>query len=1003
MKALIIGSSRGIQHIDSDESYPMALLKDRRGRRAIDWALSALDKVGIEDVIFIGGYHIEKVILSYPKLKFYYNTEWENGIDLQALYCASIELDGPCVIVRSDVVFHVDALQQLLDTDVDVAIGVESIHSQPNSTTSDAFTGIAVLSKHATDELKRKIESFHEDDCYDTGNMPSLIDAFSELNIPVTIIELGNNYAQIHTPQSLARFVFNTKAQTLERLQPLLKQASILDQCRFTVKEWQDNSEKVLARIQISYPEGLLIIRSSALSEDSWNESQAGYFNSVLGIDARHSESIYKAIESVIESFIANGSNHEFDEVFVQPYLDSVDLSGVLFTRNVQTAAPYIIVNYDNTTKRTDTVTSGKGEDLKTTIIYKQCLPEGITDKHMAHLTTVVQEIEELTGHDSLDIEFAFDKEGNCYILQVRVLVLDKQLSRVDDEDFHQELDLLKNFINEIMKQCPNLLCDRTILSNMPDWNPAEIIGVSPRPLALSLFQYIITDRIWGKARAASGYRDTYPEPLVVALSGHPYVDTRASFNSFIPASLDEKIAEKLVDYYLCRLEAIPEFHDKVEFEIAITCLDFNFAKQRKRLMENGFAEVEVEEIRKSLFLLTDDIICGRVASIEKQMAQVSILAPRREKALRTKPNSPLSFAKTIDFLLSDCMRFGTLPFSIVARYAFIASSFLKSLETVNTFLPEEIGLLQQSIPTVATEILEDFDKLRTGRLSRYKFLIKYGHLRPGTYDIRCPSYNEAPEFYLGNIDKSKLGRCNIHASKEGENLFCEKELIINSLIKKAGFSFSVSELWNFIVSAISAREKAKYEYTKNLSAAISLIAEFGESLGFSADDLSFLSIHEILRLSVGSQSIVARKTMARSIHLNRKNYSLHESVELPHMIISHKDVDCFQLLKWHPNYISSKRITGSVTDIDSIDKTADLQGEIVLIESADPGYDWLFGMGIGGLVTKYGGAASHMAIRAAELSIPAAIGCGDVIYNRILKAQVIEIDCSAQIIRVIR
>ena len=38
----------------------------------------------------------------------------------------------------------------------------------------------------------------------------------------------------------------------------------------------------------------------------------------------------------------------------------------------------------------------------------------------------------------------------------------------------------------------------------------------------------------------------------------------------------------------------------------------------------------------------------------------------------------------------------------------------------------------------------------------------------------------------------------------------------------------------------------------------------------------------------------------------------------------------------------------------------------------------------IKGLITKYGGVNSHMAIRCAELSVPAAIGVGEVIYNKI-------------------
>ena len=52
------------------------------------------------------------------------------------------------------------------------------------------------------------------------------------------------------------------------------------------------------------------------------------------------------------------------------------------------------------------------------------------------------------------------------------------------------------------------------------------------------------------------------------------------------------------------------------------------------------------------------------------------------------------------------------------------------------------------------------------------------------------------------------------------------------------------------------------------------------------------------------------------------------------------------------------------------------LKDKLVLIENADPGYDWLFNIfKIKGLITKFGGSNSHMAIRCNELQIPAAIG----------------------------
>ena len=74
-----------------------------------------------------------------------------------------------------------------------------------------------------------------------------------------------------------------------------------------------------------------------------------------------------------------------------------------------------------------------------------------------------------------------------------------------------------------------------------------------------------------------------------------------------------------------------------------------------------------------------------------------------------------------------------------------------------------------------------------------------------------------------------------------------------------------------------------------------------------------------------------------------------------------------------------------------------------MLITQADPGYDWLFGQGIAGLVTLFGGANSHMAIRSAEFGLPAAIGVGENTYRKLLTASVIELSPANRILRVVQ
>ena len=76
------------------------------------------------------------------------------------------------------------------------------------------------------------------------------------------------------------------------------------------------------------------------------------------------------------------------------------------------------------------------------------------------------------------------------------------------------------------------------------------------------------------------------------------------------------------------------------------------------------------------------------------------------------------------------------------------------------------------------------------------------------------------------------------------------------------------------------------------------------------------------------------------------------------------------------------------------------LEKKIVLIENADPGFDWIFNLNIKGLLTRYGGANSHMAIRCNELGIPAAIGIGDKIFEEIKIQKELQLYCKLKTIK---
>ena len=99
----------------------------------------------------------------------------------------------------------------------------------------------------------------------------------------------------------------------------------------------------------------------------------------------------------------------------------------------------------------------------------------------------VIQLIEELLvlfGGQAVDLEFAFTGkgQGKLWLLQARPLIMAKKPET--DEKQVERLKLIEEKIQQGLKPHPFLMGKRTVWGIMPDWNPAEIIGVRPKPLA---------------------------------------------------------------------------------------------------------------------------------------------------------------------------------------------------------------------------------------------------------------------------------------------------------------------------------------------------------------------------------------------------------------------------------------------------------------------------------------------------------------------------------------
>jgi choline kinase len=831
-QVVILGAGRGVRG-----SVPSAIIEIDERSSVMDWLLDSIAAIDRPRVTFVGGYKADEVIERYPDVRMVLNRDWARTGPARSLGLAQVDAGDRIFVCYSDVVFRRAAGAALRDAAGDVVIAVDTtwrarydarsrldldgaekvrlasgavreVGPGVDTDAADAeFAGLLRLSGRAPEVA---FEAVRAGALRPTATLPDLLRYLLDHGLDVTAVDLVGDWAELDAKQDLARFVLGTKAESLERLRKMNHGGEIGALVSFTHGEWLVNRAAVVDKVLADVPGDKLIVRSSALLEDSWFESSAGRHDSVLDVD-RTPDALGAAVDQVFASYRAPESGNQ---VLVQEMLDDVALSGVVMTRQHALGAPYYVVNFDDTTARTDTVTGGG--DARSVFLHRGSALRPDLPPQLADVLRVVQNIERLVGHDSLDIEFAGTRGGVVHVLQVRPIAVTHGREPIDDDDVARALGDARRVLRERLAPAPTLVGATTRFSVMTDWNPAEIVGTNPRRLALSLYRHLVTDDVWARQRAEYGYRDVRPCPLLVDFVGHPYVDVRASFNSFVPAELGHEPARRLVDAYLADLAARPELHDKVEFDVVVTCATPDFDRHARRLADLGLTAAEIEQLRVALVGITR----RGIERIGTDLAALPALASDVERIRE----SGLPLIERAYHQLEAARRVGTPVFAHLARGAFVATSLLRALVAGGAIGTDESAAFLSSIETVLGAMQADGRRVQAGESSWDAFVDRYGHLRPGTYDITSPCYRSAPEEYLRPI---------VERAADGEQPAwpgwgsATRDAVAASLAR-ADLPADVDTFESFVRRANGGREEVKFLFTRALSDALECIAEFG-------------------------------------------------------------------------------------------------------------------------------------------------------------------------------
>lgn len=772
----------------------------------------------------------------------------------------------------------------------------------------------------------------------------------------------------------MGKTIISTKADTLLAIRDMLKKSYIEPSMVIRVSDFQKSKTEVFHTISEMFKGDKIVVRSSSKNEDSLDGSNAGHYESVLDVNSYEYEEVCDAINTVMNSYIEDDNSETalteiFDEqILIQRQATDIVMSGVIFTRDIVNNTPYYMISYGED-GATDYVTSGQGG--KTKWIARNVSREFV-DEQFYNILEAIKELENIFSDvEALDIEFAVNSKKEVIIFQVTPLVAVINAARpMTDKDFADTKSFAK---------CVYLDTNH-MMSDMAYWNPAEVIGTNPRPLDYSLYSEFITSGIWSKAISGLGYEAVNAE-LMQKIGNKPFVSIDYAIEGLTPKGLDSQLRYKLKHYYEEELKKNKSIHNTIEQELILNSFDFYTEEKLQYMKDYGFSEVELWRIREALFKLTINVLASYDNLCNEDLKSLDELAQLRHQIREEAPlaeTNVMKLYKYVEELRSSIIAHGAPQFVRQARCAAIAKNFCESLVKGGFFTSDEMDSFMLSIPTVATQFESDFESYRKGQLPKEDFNKKYGHLRLGTYDIRTDCYGnmqfDSSSLKVQSIDKKVA---------QGKLLDYDK---LKKALDKVGLRVTPEKFTDFLIKALKNREYFKSEYIKSLSLMLEIIIRLGDVLGIAREDMSYLEIQEL-------SSYHSRDSYIQIIESRRTMYHANSYLMLPEVILGLGDMDVVDFDETKPNFITTKIVEADIVNLDN-NNNRDIEGKIVVLTKADPGYDWIFDKNIAGFVTKYGGVASHMAIRCAEFGVPAAIGCGEVMYKEITSMLRMKLDC---------
>ncbi len=129
--AIILAASRGNELYELTHDKPKAMISIG-GKTLLGRLIEGLKKVGINNLTVIAGYKAEAIDI--PDIEKCINDDYASGDELKTLVCAQDNFNDDMLILYSDLLFREYILRDLIETEGEIVVTVDSALDNPNMT-----------------------------------------------------------------------------------------------------------------------------------------------------------------------------------------------------------------------------------------------------------------------------------------------------------------------------------------------------------------------------------------------------------------------------------------------------------------------------------------------------------------------------------------------------------------------------------------------------------------------------------------------------------------------------------------------------------------------------------------------------------------------------------------------------------------------------------------------------------------------------------------------------